>query len=166
MLIPCDDARRVRDTFAGFPTGLAALAAVVEDTPTVLVASSFAVGISQHPPLVLFAVQHTSTTWPLLATAAAIGVSVLGERHAGKVRQLAATDKLRRLDGVPTLLEDSGAIFLHGAPVWLECSTEHTYPAGDHDIVVLRVHRMRTDHRQDALVWHRSQLATLAKDAG
>jgi flavin reductase (DIM6/NTAB) family NADH-FMN oxidoreductase RutF len=166
MLTRCDDPRLIRDTFAGFPSGLAALAAVVEEVPTVLIASSFTVGISQDPPLVLFAVQHSSTTWPLLATAPAIGVSVLGERHAGKARQLAAPDKSRRFDGVATRVENSGAIFLDGAPVLLECSTEHIYPAGDHDIVVLRVRGIETDFAQDALIWHRSRIATLAELTG
>jgi flavin reductase (DIM6/NTAB) family NADH-FMN oxidoreductase RutF len=166
MLTPCTDPRQVRDTFAGFPSGLAALAAVVAEVPTVLIASSFTVGISQDPPLVLFAVQRSSTTWPLLATAPAIGVSVLGERHAGKARQLAAPDKSRRFDGVATRVEGSGAIFLDGAPVLLECTTEHVYPAGDHDIIVLRVRGLETDFAQDALVWHRSRFVTLAGVAG
>jgi flavin reductase (DIM6/NTAB) family NADH-FMN oxidoreductase RutF len=163
VLTPCTDPRQIRDTFSGFPSGLAALAAVVDDVPTVLVASSFTVGVSQDPPLVLFAVQRSSTTWPVLATAPAIGVSVLGAVHAGTARRLAGPDKSRRFDGVPTRVEPSGAVFLDGAPVLLECSTEHVYPAGDHEIVVLRVHGWETDFTQDALVWHRSRLTPLAQ---
>ncbi|MCP2266034.1 flavin reductase family protein [Promicromonospora thailandica] len=161
MLTGTQDPRAIRDTFARFPSGVAALAAVVDGDPTILVASSFTVGVSQDPPLVLFAVQRSSTTWPALATAPSIGVSVLGEQHAEKVRQLACRDKTRRFDGVRTRVERSGALFLEGAPVALECTTQDVYPAGDHDIVVLRVRGVETDAGQDALVWYRSRIMTL-----
>lgn len=60
------DATELRKAFSAFPTGVVALAGTVDGEPTVLVASSFAVGVSQDPPLVMFAVQHSSTTWPVL----------------------------------------------------------------------------------------------------
>jgi flavin reductase (DIM6/NTAB) family NADH-FMN oxidoreductase RutF len=157
------DPRGLRDAFARFPSGVAALAANVDGTPQVLVASSFTVGVSQDPPLVLFAVQRSSTTWPLLASAPTIGVSVLGECHAEVAAQLASKDKHRRFDKVGIDHTPEGAILLTGAPVTLECATEHVYPAGDHDIVVLRVLDMDAHADEDALVWYRSGFTTLAK---
>ncbi|NNH50965.1 flavin reductase family protein [Promicromonospora citrea] len=165
MSVPTDDPRSIRDTFARYPSGIAALAAVVDGAPTVLVASSFTVGVSEDPPLVLFAVQRSSTTWPTLATAPSIGVSVLGERHAAVVRRLACRDRARRFEGVGTRVLPSGALFLDGAPVALECTTEDVYPAGDHDIVVLRVGSVESDAGQDPLLWYRSRVMTLAGGA-
>lgn len=156
------DVGALRQAFSGFPCGVAALAAVVGGEPTVLVASSFTVGVSQEPPLVMFAVQHTSTTWPVLASAPSIGVSVLGEQHEGITRQLASKDKSARFDGVDTMLSENGAVLLEGAPIWLECTVEHTYPAGDHDIVVLRVNGLMSDFARTPLVWHRSAFARLS----
>jgi flavin reductase (DIM6/NTAB) family NADH-FMN oxidoreductase RutF len=161
-----DDVQALRRVFSGFPSGVAALAAVVGGDPTVLVVSSFSVGVSQDPPLVLCAVQRSSTTWPLLATAPVIGVSVLGEDHADKARQLAARDKAARLDGIDTLETDSGSLFLHGAPVWLECSIDGVHDAGDHEIVVLRVLGFRDDFPHHPLVWHRSTFTTLRAAPG
>lgn len=163
MITPTsDDPSALRRAFSGFPCGVAALSAVVAGEPHVLVASSFTVGVSQAPPLVLFAVQHSSTTWPALSAAPTLGVSVLGTSHADVTRQLAAKDKAARLAGVATTTVDGGALFLEGAPIWLECSIWDTHPAGDHDIVVLRVLGLRADFEHHPLVWHRSQFATLA----
>ncbi|PZE76599.1 flavin reductase family protein [Curtobacterium sp. MCBD17_019] len=156
------DVTALREAFSGFPCGVAAISAVVDDEPTVLVASSFTVGVSQDPPLVMFAVQHSSTTWPVLAGASTLGVSILGERHETTTRQLAAKDKSVRFAGVDTMVSDSGSVFLEGAPIWLECSVEHTYPAGDHDIIVLRVLGLMSDFEHSPLVWHRSAFAKLA----
>jgi flavin reductase (DIM6/NTAB) family NADH-FMN oxidoreductase RutF len=156
------DFTALRTAFSGFPCGVAALAAAVDGEPHVLVASSFTVGVSQDPPLVLFAVQRSSSTWPSLAGAGAIGVSILGASHAAQTRQLAAKDKATRFDGIATVTRESGAILLENAPIWLECSIEHLYPAGDHDIVVLRVQSFHNDFSHEPLVWHRSSFTTLA----
>ena len=156
------DVTALRQAFSGFPCGVAALSAIVDEEPTVLVASSFTVGVSQDPPLVMFAVQKSSTTWPVLAGAATIGVSILGEKHADVTRQLASKDKAARFAGVDTMVTASGSVLLEGAPIWLECSVEHTYPAGDHDIIVMRVLGLMSDFAHSPLVWHRSAFATLA----
>jgi len=156
------DIAELRRAFSEFPCGVAAIAAAIDGEPTVLIASSFTVGVSQTPPMVMFAVQKTSTTWPLLERAESLGVSILGEVHAPVTRQLAARDKNSRFSGVDTVEAASGAIYLQGSPSWLECAVEHTYPAGDHDIVVLRVTGLTSHVVHSPLVWHRSSFVGLA----
>ncbi|NIZ91704.1 flavin reductase family protein [Kineococcus rubinsiae] len=160
-LIPFDsDPMALRSTFALFPSGVAALSAVVDGAPVVLVASSFQVGISADPPLVLFAVQHTSTSWPKLRGAERIGVSVLGEAHEPAARQM-ASKAADRFAGIETHTTETGAHFLLGAPVWLECSIHSEVPAGDHDVVLLRVHAMGHEAQTEPLVWHASSFRAL-----
>lgn len=159
-----DDPVALRSTFAQFPSGVAALSAVVDGEPVVLVASSFQVGISLEPPLVLFAVQHTSTSWPRLRNAPRIGVSVLGEAHDLAARQL-ASKAADRFAGIETTTTGTGAHYVHGAPVWLETSIHSEFPAGDHDVVLLQVHASGNAPGTEPLVWHSSGFRTLSPRA-
>lgn len=161
-LQPHDGAAKLREAFSGFPCGVVAIAATVNDTDEVLIASSFTVGVSQDPPLVTFAIQHTSTTWPSLRNAPRLGVSVLGDRHIDRIRQLAGKDKALRFEGIEKRPSDNGAILIQDAPIWLECSLWATYPAGDHDIIVLRVEQLSSEFAYKPIVWHRSAFATLS----
>ncbi|MGP3708244.1 flavin reductase family protein [Gordonia paraffinivorans] len=156
------DSTELRKAFGAFPTGVVALAGMAGDEPTVIVASSFAVGVSQEPPLVMFAVQQSSTTWPVLRGLPTLGISVLGETHTEVIRQLSSKDKTRRFASVDTTVLPSGALLLDEAPVHFECSIESSHVAGDHEIVVLRVIGLANDHSKNPIVFHRSAFARLS----
>ena len=102
------DPQLLRTTFSYFPSGVVALAAEVEGAREGLVASSFTVGVSMDPPLVLFSVQNTSTTWPVLKRAERIGISVLGETHGQTARQIAAKDKATRFENLELETQRAG----------------------------------------------------------
>src|SRR5258708_28096524 len=68
---------QLRRVLATFPTGVAAVAAIIDGEPAGLAASSF-VSVSLDPPLVSVCIGHSSTTWPVLRTADRLGISVLG----------------------------------------------------------------------------------------
>ncbi|WP_306205373.1 flavin reductase family protein [Actinoplanes sp. RD1] len=155
------DPAAVREAFACFPSGVVALAAEVDGVPEVMVASSFATGISLEPPLVAFAAQRTSATWPRLARATRIGISVLGDAHSTTCRQLAARDRARRFDGVAHTRLASGAVVLHDAAATLECTVHRIVPAGDHDLVLLEPIALGTDRSVLPLIFHHSALRSL-----
>jgi flavin reductase (DIM6/NTAB) family NADH-FMN oxidoreductase RutF len=166
-LVPLDAAPgsvdgALRRAFGLFPSGVAAVAAVVDDARHVLVVSSFQVGISADPPLVLFAVQHTSTTWPVLRRAERLGVSVLGEAHDVVARRLAAKGDGDRFRDVDTSRTPRGAVLVAGAPLHLETSIEGGVRAGDHDVVLLRVHAVASEPAVPPLVFHGSSFRRLS----
>lgn len=154
-LLTTADPVSLRRVFSSFPSGIAALAAIVDGVPEVLVASSFQVGISLDPPMVLFSVQRSSTTWPVLRRAERIGVSILSTAHGDIVRQLAGKDKAKRFEAVHAHRSAAGAVLLAEAALWLECEIAHDYPAGDHRLIVFRVAETAV-HDVSPLVFHNS----------
>lgn len=155
----------LRNAFAQHPSGIAALCTIVDGKPQGIVASSFTVGVSMDPPLVMFAVQNTSRTWPVVRASQRIGVSILGESHDGVCRQIASKSG-DRFAGLRLDSTDDGALFLHEAALWLDCSVEQEIPAGDHHVVLLRVHGHATHEGANApLVFHGSSFRTLKAEA-
>lgn len=143
-----------RQVFGAYPTGVAALAALVDGHPVGLAANSFT-SVSLDPPLVSVCVAHSSSTWPTLRRAPSFGVSVLGAHQESVSRLLAAKD-VDRFAGHSWTTTDDGAVLLAGASAWFECSIERIVAAGDHDIVVLRVHDLGSDPDVAPLVFHGS----------
>ncbi|MDR7279097.1 flavin reductase family protein [Catenuloplanes atrovinosus] len=155
-----DDPGALRQAYGCFPSGVTAVCALVDGVPAGLTASSFT-SVSMNPPLVSVCVQHTSTTWPKLRDLERVGVSVLGEGHDGLARQIASRTG-DRFAGVTWETGPAGAVFLVGATAWLDCTIERQVPAGDHDIVLLRVHTLRADPDVAPLVFHASRFRRLA----
>jgi flavin reductase (DIM6/NTAB) family NADH-FMN oxidoreductase RutF len=132
------DQAQLRRVFAAFPTGVAAVAAVVDDEPTGLAANSFA-SVSLDPPLVSICIAHTSTTWPGLRTVDRLGISVLGRHQERASRQL-SNRQGERFANLKWRATKDGAVLICEASAWFDCSIEWEIEAGDHDIVVLRIH--------------------------
>jgi flavin reductase (DIM6/NTAB) family NADH-FMN oxidoreductase RutF len=153
------DPARLRQVFGAFPTGVTALAALVDGQPVGIAASSFT-SVSLDPPLVSVCVARTSTTWPLLHHAPRYGVSVLSADQEQAGRQLADRrgDRFAELRWRATA---GGAVLLEGASAWLECSTHQQIPAGDHDLILLRVHDVDVDSAVTPLVFQASQFRRL-----
>jgi flavin reductase (DIM6/NTAB) family NADH-FMN oxidoreductase RutF len=153
------DPVQLRRVFAAFPSGVTAVAALVDGRPVGIAASSFT-SVSLRPALVSVCIAHASTTWPVLNTAARFGVSVLSADQEHACRQLSAHDG-DRFAALSWRATDGGAVLLDGASAWLECSIDQQIRAGDHDIVVLRVHDLDADHDVRPLVFHASQFRRL-----
>ena len=149
----------LREAFGHFPSGVIAIAAEVAGTRVGLAASTF-VPLSLEPPLVSFAVQNTSTTWPQLKDVPYLGISVLGESHDEAARALAAKTG-DRFAGLRTVSTPTGAVFVEGTSVWLESSIEQLIPAGDHTIVILRVSDITVHPDVPPIVFHRSTFRRL-----
>ncbi|MFD9722393.1 flavin reductase family protein [Streptomyces sp. NPDC059072] len=158
------DTTSLRAVYGAFPTGVTAIAALIDGAPVGLAASSFTT-VSLAPPLVSVCMAHTSSTWPVLRRAGRLGISVLGAHHGPLCRRLAGPSD-ERFEGAAWRTTPDGAVLLEGAGAWLECSVDDEVRAGDHDIVVLRVHDLRLDEAVDPLVFHAGTFRSLTPVSG
>jgi flavin reductase (DIM6/NTAB) family NADH-FMN oxidoreductase RutF len=149
----------LRQVFGAFPTGVTAVAACVDGRPVGFAANSFT-SVSVDPPIVSICIAHTSTTWPVLRRARRLGITVLAahQEHLGRALAARGAD---RFAGASWPSNEHDAIVLDGGSAWLECSIERQITAGDHDIVLLRVHDLEADPAVPPLVFHRSAFGRL-----
>lgn len=135
------------------------LCAIVAHQPAGIAASSFT-SVSLDPPLVSVCIADTSTTWPLLRAVGRLGVSVLSADAEAVCRRLAAKSR-DRFDGLSWRADANGSVFLDQAVLHLDCSIEQEVAAGDHQIVVMRLHRIKVLPGRGPLVFHGSRFRHL-----
>ena len=152
------DPTTLREAFSAFPSGVVAVAGLVDGVPVGLAASSFQ-SVSLEPALVSFSVANASSTWPVLRQAGELGLSVLASHHDQVCRQLAGPAEERFAD-LPVHVGEEGGVLLDDAVATFECSIEREVEAGDHTWVLLALHSV-DDLGGDALVFHRSAFPRL-----
>ena len=153
------DPGQLRRAYGCFPSGVTALCALDGTEPVGISASSFTC-VSLDPGQVLVCVQNSSTTWPRLRRAPRLGVSVLAEHHGDQCRALSVKggDRFARVEWSAS---EAGAVFVHDAVAWLECTTDAEVPAGDHTIVLLGVRALRVAPDRSPLVFHTGRFRRL-----
>ncbi len=156
---PADPAA-LRAAYACIPQGVTAVCALDSTrAPRGITASSLTT-VSLDPPLICVAMARTSTTWPFLRTRPRLGVSVLShtQNETGRILGARTPDRFAGIDWHST---EHGAVLLHGAVLGMECTIESELPAGDHQIVLLRIHKLSAHPDQDPLVFHASRFRRL-----
>ncbi|GAA1481303.1 flavin reductase family protein [Gordonia sinesedis] len=178
-LAPASDEQVLKRAYSCFPSGVVAVCCFFPDgapphgqsvdgvspdaadgVRLVGMAASAFTTVSLHPPLVSLCVQNSSTTWPQLRDAPAIGVSVFASDQGALCRQMAGPAD-HRFDGLHPYGTDAGALFVPGAAAVLSCTVHAEIPAGDHTVVLLRIESLACDPGVDPLVFHASTFRAL-----
>lgn len=160
MARPELDPAALRRAFGAFPTGVVAVAGRVQGRVVGMAASSFT-SVSLDPPLVSVSVSRGSRTWGDLRRAGRIGLSVLADHHDRCCLQLAGPPQ-GRFSGLSVTVTPDGAVMLDEAVSTFECSLYAEVEAGDHVVVLLRLHAVADSGGASPLVFHRSGFAHLA----
>lgn len=133
-----------RETLGHYPTGVAVVTAVADDgQPIGMVVGTFS-SVSLDPPLIAFFPASTSKSFQQLRTAATFAVNVLASDQEPICRKL-ATSGADKFDGVRWRPGMLGSPIIEGAVSWIECTFEDIREAGDHYIVLGRVHELAVE---------------------
>lgn len=148
------DGRQFRRILGHYPTGVCAITAVADDgKPIGLVVGSFT-SVSLDPVLVAFFPDRSSSTWPKVEKAGQFCVNVLGDCQQGVCSALAAKGE-DKFAGIEYELSQLGSPIIHGALAWIDCELETVHEAGDHFIVLGRVHGLDLYHEGSPLIFHK-----------
>jgi 3-hydroxy-9,10-secoandrosta-1,3,5(10)-triene-9,17-dione monooxygenase reductase component len=153
------DAAEFRRTLGQFATGVTIITAIDDGEPAGVAANSFT-SVSLDPPLVLFCVARTSTTWPRIERARKFAVNVLGE-HQEELSQLFAQKGADRFGQTDWHIGVGGSPVLHDCIAYLDCEFWAEYDGGDHIIVVGRVLDLGVDHDAGPLLFYQGKYARM-----
>jgi flavin reductase (DIM6/NTAB) family NADH-FMN oxidoreductase RutF len=154
------DAAEFRSVLGKFATGVTIITAMDGDEPVGVAANSFT-SVSLDPPLVLFCVARSSTTWPRIERARKFAVNILGE-HQEELSQLFAktgADRVGRCDWHQGV---GGSPVLHETLASLDCVFWAEYDGGDHIIVVGRVLDLGLEHDAGPLLFFRGKYGRIS----
>ncbi|NLV55844.1 MAG: flavin reductase family protein [Acidimicrobiales bacterium] len=156
------DQARFRQVLGHFPTGVTVITSEHGGERVGLAVGSF-FSISLEPALVGFCAGHQSSSWPRIREAGRFCVNILGEHQEDVCRTFAgrSDDKFAGVgyDAAPF----SGAPRIHDVLAWVDCELDSVVPAGDHDIVIGRVHDLQAVDGGGPLVFFRGGYASLGR---
>ncbi len=154
------DADEFRSVLGQFATGVTIITAVDDGEPVGVAANSFT-SVSLDPPLVLFCVARTSSTWPRIERARKFAVNILGE-HQEELSGLFAKKGADRFGQTDWHLGVGGSPVLHDTLAYLDCEFWNEYDGGDHIIVVGRVLDLGLHTDTGPLLFFRGKYGRLA----
>jgi flavin reductase (DIM6/NTAB) family NADH-FMN oxidoreductase RutF len=156
LRVPAVAPADLRRAASRFPTGVALVTSPGDDA---LIVDSF-VSVSLEPPLIAFCPGRASLTWRRMRRRGRFGVNVLATHHAAGLRERArpGADRLAGLDIEAT---PTGVRWVRDALAFLDCTLDAEHAAGDHTIVVGRVHEVRLGSECAPLVFAGGALQTL-----
>jgi 3-hydroxy-9,10-secoandrosta-1,3,5(10)-triene-9,17-dione monooxygenase reductase component len=147
-----------RSVLGHFATGITVITAMDGDEPVGIAANSFT-SVSLEPPLVLFCAAKSSSTWPRIRNAGHFMVNVLDE-HQEPISQLFAKKGADRFGQIGWRRTERGPI-LDDVHAFLDCTIEAEHDAGDHVIVVGRVHQLGLDAKAGPLLFYQGRYGRL-----
>lgn len=152
----------LRDTFSVIPAGVLALGALSPVGPVGMAVSSFT-NLSIDPPLIAVCIREQSETWPKLAAAKSIGVSLLSSGQQAAAKDLSVGTSDDRFAQIDYAVSPTGAVLVREAAAWYETVIAGTHSGGDHQIVLLQIMQCARAAAPSPMVFYESSFRTLAE---
>lgn len=128
-----------RTVLGEYPTGVSLITSLDDAGDDIgMVVGTFS-AVSEHPPMISFMPVRSSRSWAQVRERGRFAVSVLGSEHE-QICRMFATRHPDRFDRAQWVEGAGGIRRLADAVVWFDAEIDTVVPAGDHDIVIARVH--------------------------
>lgn len=136
---PTVDSKTFRTIMSAFPTGVTVITTTSEDGSYKGITSNAVSSVSMDPPMLLVCVALTSETLPVLRSAKRFVVNFLkaGEHETSNRFARKGNDKF---DGVICDIHEGLPVLREHTIAHAVCSTEQEIEAGDHIVLIGRVH--------------------------
>ena len=152
--------QKLRQCFGAFMTGVTVVTAMDDrGKPIGFTANSFT-SVSLDPPLLLICVDNSSDHIETYRNGSGFMVNILAEDQKDLSNRFASPIE-DRFEGIDWQKSENGNPMLGGTAAFFDCSTENVIDAGDHQIIIGRVHNCASNGKS-GLGYHRGQYFTLA----
>jgi flavin reductase (DIM6/NTAB) family NADH-FMN oxidoreductase RutF len=141
-----------RSIFRRHPAGVAIVALSDGDRPVGFTATSV-ISVSAEPPVLVFSVAATSSSWPALARASSLTVSFLAADQVD-VSARFATSGIDRFAGVDWFSLPTGEPVIAAAPSWVRGEILQRTPVGASFLVVVQAVEAHRGDSVPPLVYH------------
>ncbi|WP_067168743.1 flavin reductase family protein [Microtetraspora niveoalba] len=151
---------RFKDVLGRFASGVTVITSIDGEGPAGFSCQSFS-SLSLDPPLVLFCVSKSSTSWPRIAATGRFAVNILAADQQDVCRAFAVSgaDKFAAVDWTRS---PYGTAHLEGALATVDCHVADVHDAGDHLIVIGAVRELRDGRDHPPLLFFRGAYAQAA----
>jgi len=141
-----------RQVLGQYPTGVCIITAPASNGPPAGMAVGSFTSVSLDPPLVAFLPDRGSTSWPRIRETGLFCVNILAADQEHICRRFAAK-ALDKFDGLPHRPSPLGSPVIDGVVAWIDCALQDVFDAGDHYIVIGRVHQLQIESGSSPLVF-------------
>ncbi len=149
-------------------TGVAVVTTVVDGVRHGMTVNSFT-SVSLTPPLVLVSLEKTTRTYHMVLASGFFGVTILsaGQQEISDCFAGRHTEHEDRFDGLKTHTLVTGAPFIEGGLVYLDCQVTHTVEVETHMLFIAEVVAMQflvqSENGGDPLIYHNRTYRRLQK---
>lgn len=152
-----------RSVFRDHAAGVVVVTAPGANAPVGFTATSLT-SVSLQPPLVSVAISRGASAWAALSGSRRLAVHFLGHEQHWLAQRFATSGIDRFGDPVRWSWSASGEPVLHECAAYLCCTVEKHVPAGDHVLVLARVHSANVTRSGSPLVYHDGTYASVTHD--
>lgn len=150
------DGATFRRVLGHYPTGVCVVTAIDPDgAASGMVVGSFT-SVSLDPPLVAFLPDKSSTSWPRIERAGRFCVNVLASDQGDLCRRFASKGE-DKFAGLAHRVSANGSPVLDDVVAWIDCTLDAVHEAGDHYIVLGRVHELDISRPDQPLLFFRGK---------